>query len=86
MLANDQHHDRHANGHAERQGIARQMSIGYRAANHDADAHHRDKAGGESGPRFRQAKPRPTDTAVRNGAAAKITATSATDVLRRALR
>ena len=61
------------------------MAFDGRAADHDADAEQGDEAGDERGPvpvMPSHSQPRP---AVRNGAAAKITATSATDVRRSAL-
>ena len=56
MLANDQHHDRHAQGHAESENITEQMSIGDGTA--DRDGRHRTAASVSC---FRHAEPQPAE-------------------------
>jgi hypothetical protein len=45
-----QHHDRHAQRHAEGENITEQMSIGYGATDHDGDANQGRHTGGEPQP------------------------------------
>ena len=80
MLAYDQHHDRHADRHAESEEIAEQMPLGYGATHHYSDANSAIRLAAsvvQASVTPSHSQPRP---AVRKGAVAKITATSATDV------
>jgi hypothetical protein len=44
-ISDDQHHDRHAECHAEAEGGAEHMTFSDRAAHHDADAEQRSGVG-----------------------------------------